>query len=131
MNLQESIDLVNSKFTYVPDGKIDDWSVMDLDKMQGDCEDYSLTVIWNLCNQSKFKFFLFFLLIPRYQVWYVKSKNGGHAVGYANGLWFDNWTRKPMPWKEFQAATGHKRVFPWLPPISWLKMFVGMLIKTK
>jgi predicted transglutaminase-like cysteine proteinase len=57
---QDIIDHINANFTYQYDrdqyGKPDRWKIMEGPQYVGDCEDYSLTVLWHIAGKSWFKF---------------------------------------------------------------------------
>lgn len=116
-NIPQNVLDVSSKFKYTSDPKsslnfIDFWFVMDekLDgKLHGDCEDFSLTVMYRNLGCSFWKLFLALVITGKYKMYYSISKNGvAHCVGFAEGFWFDNWTMKAVSSKEeFIKLTGH------------------------
>lgn len=98
MDKIKAVEKVNSLFEYEYDKDqyqaADYWRVLDvsLDKDQGDCEDYALTVAWLLAGQSRWKF-LWMLLTKKFRICFVTVNGGGHAVLEHDGLMVDNWKR--------------------------------------
>jgi hypothetical protein len=133
MNISDAVKYVGSRFRYKKDPKIVDyWFVMDENDgiMNGDCEDFSLTVFWKACDESLFTFIMNVFILHKYRLYFSKTKTGErHAIGYANGLWFDNWTREALPREEFIARTGHKIYFFFPSPLMILPLFFGFLLK--
>lgn len=122
MELQDAIDAVNAKFQYRADEGIDRWEVMDSD-MQGDCEDYALTIA--KMHSEKWSTFLWRLLGTRYyKIWYVKTKSGvGHAVLEVEGQFIDNFYRKLVPEMEI-----HKFYFIFPRPLLVSKLFRSLIL---
>ena len=64
MELTAAIKTVADRFTYTPDPKIligDVWKVDEPaadGKFHGDCEDFSLTVFWYMCDKNIFSYIL-------------------------------------------------------------------------
>ena len=88
---------INKDFVYKKDSGKDKWSVMfpaEDGKLYGDCEDYSLTVAYRMCNCSLIE--MFYALFRRKFVFhYVLTKAGeGHAVMEHEGKYIDNWTKR-------------------------------------
>lgn len=103
MELQDAIDAVNAKFKYKKDGAIDRWKVMD-SSMEGDCEDYALTISYlHSGNWSKF---FWRWMAGYYKMWFVTAPSGnGHAVLEVEGKFIDNFYRElvtEMPRHEFK-----------------------------
>lgn len=111
ITIQEAIQYVSSRFEYTQDKKsfIDPWFVMKerTGRMQGDCDDYTFTVLWLYFQRSIFKF-IFGLLTGKAKIHRVMSKTGWHIVGQVGEVWFDNWTMKPMQKDDFFKATKHQ-----------------------
>ncbi len=134
MTIQTITTDVAKKFQYKKDSiKIfDSWRILDIDQdtISGDCEDFSLTVIWNACGRNFLKFVLFVLILHKYRIHRVVDKNGeSHAVGEVDQLWFDNWTMKALPKDQFFLETKHtyKHIYP--SPLIILYMLIGLVIK--
>lgn len=135
-DLQACLNYVSDRFVYTADKKsiFDRWNVMKLQddgKFYGDCEDFSLTVMWYYSGQSLFKFLLN-IVLHRYVIWHVKTSTGeGHAVGSIGGRYFDNFGRKAIhkSRKEVTRAYGHKFKVPFIFPFNILKLIAGYLQK--
>ena len=129
MLLEDAVSYVSQKFHYKRDKKpfldlFDHWFIMkERDgKFYGDCEDYSLTVLWFLCDKSLLKFIWYVLILHRYKLYRLFTISGeAHIVGKVGDLWFDNWTLKAMPKAEFFKYTGHNE------PTKDLVTVIGML----
>ena len=98
MDKHQAVEKVNSLFEYQYDSEqynvADYWRILDtsLDKDQGDCEDYALTVAWLLASQSRLKF-LWMLFTRKIKICFISYSGGGHAVLEYDGLMVDNWKR--------------------------------------
>ncbi len=131
MQVTEAVEKVASKFKYTSDKKLrlgDAWFVMhERDGyLRGDCDDFSLTTIWEICDRSVLKFIWFVVITHQYQMWYCTSGNGNpHIVGYARGLWFDNWSKQALTKHEFLESTKHKLRFPYPSPTILIFMLIG------
>lgn len=138
MNIKSAVDYVGGKFVYMYDKKLpfsDAWFVMPErpdGKLRGDCDDFSLTCIWIACDRNIFKFIWYVLILHKYRFYFSKAANGeNHIVGYAQGLWFDNWTREALPKDKFIERTKHKILF-FYPNISILIfMFFGIFFRKR
>jgi hypothetical protein len=127
MNIKESVQAVASKFVYEADTDkfVDSWEIMQENqegKMLGDCDEFSLTAIWYACDQNWVKFILNVFILHRYRFYFCKSSNGNHVIGYAQGLYFDNWTKEALPKQEFLDKTKHEILFPYISP--WIMMYM-------
>jgi len=132
MNIESAKQIVNSKFTYELDEKIDSWEVLDasLEQIRGDCEDYALTFIWLVENKSLIKF-LWALLSMKYIMWYVKTPNNyGHALVYIreNRKCIDN-IQKDFKTKQQYKELGYKFKFPFVSVLVLPKLLVGLVVK--
>ena len=89
-------DVVDN-FEYTPDPMrydvADCWRVMKEKPYKGDCEDFSLTVLYNLSNRSYWKMF-WYLLTGRAKIHYVTINDAGHAVLRWELYYTDNITKK-------------------------------------
>jgi len=106
------------RFKYKAD-KRDKWTLLDGENFSGDCEDFSLTVLWLMAGRSWVRVW-WLVLTFQAMIWHTRVSSGGHAMLWMRGHgWIDNiypqWSEKPR----------HRRVFPYLAPI----MAVSMLIK--
>jgi hypothetical protein len=125
MDLNQAINTVNQKFRYQSDPRsffTDYWFVMQEKdgQLRGDCDDYSVTVLWYLCNENIWSFIWNVLILHRYRLHRVKAIGGWHVIGEAEGQWFDNWTRRACSRDELFAQTGHEYQMLYLSPIiTW------------
>jgi predicted transglutaminase-like cysteine proteinase len=103
------LDTFNRLYEYKSE-EGDQWRIPKIVNGQilGDCEDYSLGVLYYvLAEKSLFKFW--WLLLTKAKVCYVDN-NGGHAVLRYEDQYIDNWTKEFVP-KQHMQALGHK--FHW------------------
>jgi hypothetical protein len=135
MNIKEAVSYVGSRFRYKRDPHLfDHWYIMkERDGvMQGDCEDFSLTSFWKACDENFLKFFLKVFVLHQYRIYFSKTKNGEkHAIGYADGLWFDNWTREALSEEEFLRRTGHKIYFFFPSVFMILPLLLGLFARNR
>lgn len=104
--------------------KGDQWRIPKIKDGQilGDCEDYSLGVLYYvIADKSLLKFW--WLLLTKAKIHYVRN-NGGHAVLRLGDQYIDNWTQEWVSKKEMEAL-GHK--FHWLQ-YTWLAVATKMLL---
>lgn len=117
-----------ARFRYTSDQFrwLDDWRIMKRDDhglFKGDCEDFALTLLWELANQSMWRFWWLQITFQAV-MWQVTTASGnGHAVLWYRGAWADctqpNWyPTEKMP---------HTRRFPWLWPLVMLKFAMTLL----
>jgi hypothetical protein len=130
MELKQALDLLNSKFVYKADPRkyFDSWKILyGADKWEGDCEDYSLTLIWLLSDKSLIKF-IWNITVFKYLMWYVKTSNGvGHAVVKIDGLYYDNIQKRCVS-KQFLLEQGYNFKFPMLFPFIYIKLILSYTI---
>lgn len=122
------IDNLNANFTYTRDrdqyGKRDKWKIMTGPEYVGDCEDYSLTVLWHIAGESWFKFWWLQLsgkaALKRCQV----PSGGYHIVLRYRNLCIDNIQQRWVS-QEYMEEVGYR--FVWVTPV--LNTALSMLIK--
>ena len=137
MNIRDAVKYVGSRFKYLLDKKLyigDCWFVMPESNqvMRGDCDDFAITSIWIACDRSIWNFILNVFLLHRYRLYYAKTVAGeSHIIGYAQGLWFDNWSREALPKKEFFEKTLHKKWFFYPSPYIMWFMLLGLFVRNK
>lgn len=119
MDAQAAVDYVNERFKYMTDSKQysfkEVWRIMSGDKMVGDCEDYSLTVLWLMAGKSVPKM-LMMLLTRKARIYHYthRTTGTGHAGLWVRGQGYvDNISKK---WNDgsFLDERGYKRF-----PIAW------------
>ena len=130
--IDDAIQELNSKFQYEKDGKIDVWRILYGDSpWRGDCEDYSLTLLWLLSDRNLFKFLLDILTF-KYLMWYVviKSNGEGHAIVKIDGSYYDNIHKGAIPVDKLQR---YSFKYPIIFPLVYIRLLfsytVGLLLK--
>lgn len=109
--LLECCKEVELGFIYSSDhDKFDNWRTYKGNKVYGDCEDYSLTVMYHYFDKSLIKFLFMLLFSSNVNIHYVITNGVGHAVGQVGYLWFDNFTYWPYVRTEFFKKTNHFHV---------------------
>ena len=115
---------LNKKFKYRKDrdqyGFRDAWYVMNHEPYHGDCEDYSLTLLFNL-KDRKWEKFLLSLLIRESKICHCKVRGRGHAVLRYKGRYIDNIQKK---WCTKAYMENREYVFS-----SWLYIPYQVVIK--
>lgn len=130
MNIQQALKILNSKFVYTAETSrwIDKWRILrGTDKLYGDCEDYALTLMWLVYNQSVIKL-LVNLTLCKFVLWHVTSPSGeGHAIVRYKQLYYDNIQRRGVT-KDDLLAQGYKFKFPMLFPYAYLRLVISYTI---
>ena len=133
--MQDELVEVVENFTYVSDsdqfGKREAWYIMKDKPYKGDCEDFALTILYNICNRKIFVMMMS-ILIGRSKICYTKSpRDGGHAVLRHRGLYTDNWQKEWMTKQDYldKGYTFHRFLF-WAYTTS-VKLFLGYLAARK
>jgi predicted transglutaminase-like cysteine proteinase len=127
MHIIQAVNQVGRQFQYLKDKNfiIDPWFVMPTSsdgKLRGDCDDFALTCIWLACDRNVAKFIWRVLVTHQYRIYMARTADGeNHAVGYADGFWFDNWTLEALPKQQFFQKTGHR--------IRWLHINLAVMIR--
>ena len=106
MKIEDAVKYVSQRFQYRADKKIffDYWMVMkDVNGvMKGDCDDFAFTSIWKRCDENFLKLFWYVFVLHKFRMYFAMTPNKQkHIVGYADGLYFDNWTLEALPREEF------------------------------
>jgi predicted transglutaminase-like cysteine proteinase len=130
MEINEALKLLNSKFVYKKDRHkyFDEWTILHGDgKWEGDCEDYSLTLMWLLSDRNIFKFF-WNITMFRFMMWFVAAPSGeGHYIVKIGELFYDNIQRKGRTREEL-IRQGYKFRFPMLFPMVYVKLMFSYTI---
>lgn len=116
MTIDEALKTLNKKFVYTADRNLlrDKWTIIkDFSKPQvyGDCEDYSLTLVWLVSDGNMKKFWR--NLRKNYSLYFVKSPGGeGHIVLYdkTTRLYVDN-IQKKFVTRDVLISKGYKLIF--------------------
>lgn len=129
-NLQK----LNQRFRYKYDkdqyGRREHWAIMTNESgpLVGDCEDYSLTLLWYLEGKSLKNMFKA-LFSRKAEMWFCKGERGiGHAVLKYEGKWIDN---NKQRWVDGFPNYDMKWRYP-IPLILWkLRHFFWERLKEK
>ena len=119
---------LNKSFKYVKDsdqfGSRDAWYIMKQKPYHGDCEDYSLTLLYNLKDRSVTKLLLS-LFIRESKICFCKVDGVGHAVLKYKGRYIDNIQKK---WVErgYMEKRGYDfSVWMYIPYQVIIKLVMG------
>jgi hypothetical protein len=127
VNIKEAQDELNARFVYKAD-RGERWRILtnDTGAIEGDCEDYSLTLAWMMSDKSKLKFWLNILTF-KFVIWNCRSpRNIGHAVMWIRGHgWTDNITKKIVS-KSYLKDKGYQLLFPFLGPLAIFKYYISI-----
>ena len=112
------LEHLNKNFKYVYDknayGKRDAWYVMKQVPFEGDCEDYSLTYLYEVSGRSYIKMF-WNLIFGGYKIKFCTVRGEGHAVLRYKERYLDNiqkeWCRKD--YLEDKGYDFHKSQYWW------------------
>lgn len=121
---------LNRRFLYVGDAGFDRWRILNgAGALEGDCEDYAITLIWLAEGLSLWRFW-WALITFRYLIWFGRSPRGrGHVMLWVRGRgWTDNNFRRVVAWRDFRRL-GYRRYFPFIAPFVALKMGAAWLVK--
>ena len=133
-NIKECVDFVASKFEFKFDKKffIDQWFVMkDKDgKFRGDCDDFTITVLWYYYGCSLLSFIWNVLVKHDCKIIRVKTSTGEfHIIGSVDGLFFDNWSLKALPEEDFFNRTKHNKLSRYNVFTMLGKLLVGLITR--
>ena len=105
----------------------DHWKIMKEAPYVGDCEDYSLTVLYLISKKSWIKFWLHLFTFKAKICFVTTHTGGGHAVLKFGKLYIDNWSKKFVSKQEMEKL-GH-RFHPWrfLPTTVAIKMLLATI----
>jgi predicted transglutaminase-like cysteine proteinase len=120
MNFEDAQQQLNKRFRYRSDKTGEKWTILDMDgegEVYGDCEDYTLSLIFMAEDQSYLKFW-WSLLTLKYSMWGGKTPSGElHAFMWVRGKgWTDNIVKDIRTRSELKAM-GYKFWWPIIPPI--------------
>ena len=126
------LEKFNSLYSYKFDPKGRDmWRVLKpntLSEYHGDCEDYSLSVLYYvICRESWLKFW-WLLLIFEAKLCYVITKNGeGHAVLRYGDMYIDNWTQEWVSKAQMEGLGHQFHNWRFIPTTVAIKMVMAKL----
>lgn len=114
---------VKERFVYTSEKGvwIENWRIMKEESgpLRGDCEDFSLTLLWHLSGKSKLKFWKN-LICGQGQIWACKTAFGEkHACLKWKGNYVDNIVPR------FEPKPQHDMKFRWVFPLVALKLMVN------
>lgn len=114
--MRDTVKHLNARFVHKADDG-DNWVFMkDADKMQGDCEDYSLYIAKRLSGDSVLRMF-WNMLIRKCKFHYVGVNMWGHVVLEWDGNYIDNTVKKWSTKEQMKHCKFAKRVI--LPLVAW------------
>jgi len=135
MNIKQAVTQVAEVFVYRPDPKLFDyWSVMRVQDhaMHGDCDDFAFTSMWLACDRSVLKLVYRLGITHEYRMIRAITPQGQkHWVGYAENMYFDNWTRQALPKSEFLERTQHKLLGLLPSPLMIVPVVLGFFLRYK
>ena len=115
----------NKHYTYTHD-RSDKWKLLKRKPYNGDCEDYALSVLYNLKGRSLLRMFLS-LIKRQSKIRYCKINNNGHAVLKYKGKYIDcnykRWVKKETMIK----ANYRFHKINYLPYMVLLKLIKGKM----
>ena len=124
MNKYDASASVDKSFVYTSDVGGERWRIMKPTadgKLEGDCEDYALTVLYYVADKSLLKFW-FYLITFQAVIWHCKTINGTHhAQLWFRGRWIDN---IGATWSKTHR---HKLWFPYIFPLVAYRMLTSKL----
>ena len=97
-------------------------------KFVGDCEDYSLSILYRLCGESQLK--MWWMILTHQAAICLVGPNKwkvSHAVLRYKGDYVDNWTRKFGPKSEIEK----NHTFHWFFGYGWAYQVALQMIKSK
>ena len=136
MDHLEANKLVKAKFSYITDKKkygfFETWSVLDTTQpvWEGDCEDYSLTVLWFMSDEKRLTMLKNILFNRDFRMHFVKyiPTGEGHAVLSYKGEFCDNIQRR---WFKEGSAAYKKYDWKWpiFGPLVLSNLLIGKIVK--
>ena len=125
---------LNNEFKYVKDsdqyGKRDAWYILKEAPYNGDCEDYSLTLLYNLTGRSIIKMFIS-LLTRESKLCFCKVRGIGHAVLKWRGKYIDNIQKRWVSKEDMEQKGYEFSKWLFIPYQVALKLAIGVYIKRK
>lgn len=137
MNPVDSVRYVNEHFEYASDsnryGVAEVWTFMTKPPFRGDCEDYALTVLYNICDKNVWKVLWLLLTFQAAIVGCAAPSKEGHAVLRHRGFYVDNWQRRWVT-RSYLVEKGYKFnnfmfLIHFLPFMQIFKLLIGTVIR--
>lgn len=116
MTPAHALSIVNADFKYLSDSEEfyfrDVWKVMAPGRMEGDCEDFSLTLLWLLADKNPFQMF-WWLLTRKARLHFYKheTRGTGHVGLQFKDRYVDNITARWNDGSVLPNKHGYKRKF--------------------
>ncbi len=112
--MEKTLHYLNNKFLYKSDGGFDRWTLMkenEHDKLEGDCEDYSLWVAYHLVAKSSWLKLYWMILTRKVKFHYVRVKSNWepHMVLEYDGKFIDNWHKKWVSKEKMESVFKFKK----------------------
>lgn len=129
MSIKSALEDLNSRFVYRRD-KGESWKILKTaGRIDGDCEDYSLTLIWLAEGKSIIRFW-WALITFKYVIFYCMSpRDVGHAILWVRGHgWIDNIQREFFP---SPRARSYRLRFPVLAPLVAMLFVLRPLLRLR
>lgn len=123
---------LTERYVYKYDPSYDQWRILKLEdgKYQGDCEDFSLSVLYYVVCQGSWLKFWWLLFTFQAEICGCDTKNGGHAVLRYGDQYIDNWSKAWVGRDGMTKGLGHT-FWPWyktiLPTTVAIKMVMAKL----
>ena len=137
MNKEDAVRQLASCYTYVYDknqyDSRDAWYVMRPKAplnhdYRGDCEDFSLTLLFHISDNSWRKFW-WNLVSRKAKICFCEVRGGGHAVLRYEGMYADNIQQKFVTLEELQNRNYVFSKILFIPYMVAVKLLVGKYIK--
>lgn len=126
MDIEKASSIVNAKFRYKTDPEQyswrDAWRIIP-PSGEGDCEDYSISIIFELAERKWWKFILY-ILLHKATIYHVKTPNN-HAVLRVGDKYIDN---RFQIWMDKEDYSTYSFKFPYPGFIVLLQLLIGYLI---
>ena len=117
-------------YKYDPEGR-DMWRVLKLDELgmyRGDCEDYSLSVLYYvICKESWLKFWWLLLTFEAKMCYVITKNGGGHAVLRFGEMYIDNWTQNWVSKAQMEELGHQFHDWKFIPTTVAIKMVMAKL----
>ncbi len=99
------------RFIYKSD-RVDRWTILSDDRgWEGDCDDFALTVLWQVAGKSWLRLW-WLVLTCQAMIWRADTAAGPHVMLWVKGRgWIDNW------YPEWGPKPRHRRRWPYIAPL--------------
>ena len=132
--MEKFLEYLNHHFKYRYDkdkyGKRELWRIMYELPFEGDCEDYSLTYLYEASGRSHAKM-IWHLVTGKAKVCYCKFKGEGHAVLRWDGMYLDNIQKKFCTKEYLEERLYVFDKYHFFPNVVAVKLIKGYLDERK